>query len=46
MKREENVFVLQIINEDALKRTCEDSQLCIIGILPHILDTGERTLSG
>ncbi|XP_077408848.1 protein disulfide-isomerase A6 isoform X1 [Vanacampus margaritifer] len=32
--------LLEILNEDVLKNTCEDSQLCIIGILPHILDTG------
>ncbi|XP_037100719.1 protein disulfide-isomerase A6 isoform X2 [Syngnathus acus] len=32
--------LLEILNEDLLKKTCEDSQLCIIGILPHILDTG------
>ncbi|XP_061609497.1 protein disulfide-isomerase A6 isoform X1 [Phyllopteryx taeniolatus] len=32
--------LLEILNEDVLKTTCEDSQLCIIGILPHILDTG------
>ncbi|XP_049613261.1 protein disulfide-isomerase A6 isoform X2 [Syngnathus scovelli] len=32
--------LLEILNEDVLKKTCEDSQLCIIGILPHILDTG------
>ncbi|XP_077567734.1 protein disulfide-isomerase A6 [Stigmatopora nigra] len=30
----------EILNEEVLKKTCEDSQLCIIGILPHILDTG------
>ncbi|XP_015225311.1 PREDICTED: protein disulfide-isomerase A6 [Cyprinodon variegatus] len=32
--------LLEILNEDVLKKTCEDSQLCIIGVLPHILDTG------
>lgn len=32
--------LVEIINEDALKKTCEDSQLCIIAVLPHILDTG------
>uniref|UniRef100_W5NIX5 protein disulfide-isomerase n=1 Tax=Lepisosteus oculatus TaxID=7918 RepID=W5NIX5_LEPOC len=29
-----------ILNEDVLKKTCEDYQLCIIAVLPHILDTG------
>lgn len=33
-------FLSQILNEDVLKKTCEDSQLCIIAVLPHILDTG------
>nr|XP_061843339.1 protein disulfide-isomerase A6-like [Nerophis lumbriciformis] len=32
--------LVEIINEDAVKKTCEDSQLCIIAVLPHILDTG------
>uniref|UniRef100_A0A672GV34 Protein disulfide-isomerase A6 n=1 Tax=Salarias fasciatus TaxID=181472 RepID=A0A672GV34_SALFA len=32
--------VLEILNEDILKKTCEDSQLCVIAVLPHILDTG------
>lgn len=36
-------LVSQILNEDVLKNTCEDSQLCIIAVLPHILDTGEIT---
>uniref|UniRef100_A0A673JSP5 Protein disulfide-isomerase A6 n=1 Tax=Sinocyclocheilus rhinocerous TaxID=307959 RepID=A0A673JSP5_9TELE len=30
----------EILNEDILKKTCEDYQLCIISVLPHILDTG------
>lgn len=34
-------FYPQILNEDVLKKTCEDSQLCVIAVLPHILDTGE-----
>ncbi|XP_019727151.1 protein disulfide-isomerase A6 [Hippocampus comes] len=38
--------LLEIIDEDVLKRTCEDSQLCIIGILPHILDTGASGRNG
>nr|XP_015206972.1 PREDICTED: protein disulfide-isomerase A6 [Lepisosteus oculatus] len=33
-------FFPQILNEDVLKKTCEDYQLCIIAVLPHILDTG------
>ncbi|XP_069055019.1 protein disulfide-isomerase A6 isoform X2 [Lepisosteus oculatus] len=32
--------LLEILNEDVLKKTCEDYQLCIIAVLPHILDTG------
>ncbi|XP_035260754.1 protein disulfide-isomerase A6 [Anguilla anguilla] len=32
--------LLEILNEDVLKKTCEDYQLCIISVLPHILDTG------
>uniref|UniRef100_A0A669CMI6 Protein disulfide-isomerase A6 n=1 Tax=Oreochromis niloticus TaxID=8128 RepID=A0A669CMI6_ORENI len=31
--------LLEILSEDVLKKTCEDSQLCIIAVLPHILDT-------
>ncbi|TRY99588.1 hypothetical protein DNTS_007904 [Danionella cerebrum] len=30
----------EILNEAVLKKTCEDYQLCIIAVLPHILDTG------
>ncbi|KAI5610948.1 protein disulfide-isomerase A6 precursor [Silurus asotus] len=32
--------LLEILNEDVVKKTCEDHQLCIIAVLPHILDTG------
>ncbi|XP_029451753.1 protein disulfide-isomerase A6 [Rhinatrema bivittatum] len=32
--------LLEIINESILTKTCEDHQLCIISVLPHILDTG------
>ncbi|KAM4521568.1 protein disulfide-isomerase A6 [Odontesthes bonariensis] len=38
--------VLEILGEDVLKKTCEDSQLCIIGVLPHILDTGAAGRNG
>lgn len=31
--------LLEILSEDTLK-TCVDSQLCVIAVLPHILDTG------
>lgn len=34
----------QILGEDTLKKTCEDYQLCIIAVLPHILDTGMKPL--
>lgn len=37
------VFV-QIINEDVAKKTCEEHQLCVVAVLPHILDTGEHRL--
>ncbi|XP_036398209.1 protein disulfide-isomerase A6 [Megalops cyprinoides] len=32
--------LLEILNNDILKKTCEDYQLCVISVLPHILDTG------
>ncbi|XP_006903376.1 PREDICTED: protein disulfide-isomerase A6-like [Elephantulus edwardii] len=32
--------LLEIINEDIAKKTCEDHQLCVVAVLPHILDTG------
>uniref|UniRef100_A0A8C9LB99 Protein disulfide-isomerase A6 n=1 Tax=Pavo cristatus TaxID=9049 RepID=A0A8C9LB99_PAVCR len=32
--------LLEIISEDVLKTTCDAHQLCIISVLPHILDTG------
>ncbi|KYO32992.1 protein disulfide-isomerase A6 isoform X1 [Alligator mississippiensis] len=32
--------LLEVINADILKSTCEAHQLCIIAVLPHILDTG------
>ncbi|OXB52479.1 UNVERIFIED_CONTAM: hypothetical protein H355_008147 [Colinus virginianus] len=32
-----------IISEDVLKTTCDAHQLCIISVLPHILDTGRCT---
>uniref|UniRef100_A0A665W7Z3 Protein disulfide-isomerase A6 n=1 Tax=Echeneis naucrates TaxID=173247 RepID=A0A665W7Z3_ECHNA len=38
--------LLEILNEDILKKTCEDSQLCIIAVLPHILDTGAAGRNG
>ncbi|XP_054618174.1 protein disulfide-isomerase A6 [Dunckerocampus dactyliophorus] len=38
--------LIEIVNEDALKKTCEDSQLCIIAVLPHILDTGAAGRNG
>uniref|UniRef100_A0A2L2Y0U2 protein disulfide-isomerase n=2 Tax=Parasteatoda tepidariorum TaxID=114398 RepID=A0A2L2Y0U2_PARTP len=30
--------VLQVTNNEILKQACEDSPLCVISILPHILD--------
>ncbi|KAM6915034.1 protein disulfide-isomerase A6 [Xenentodon cancila] len=38
--------LLEILNEDIVKKTCEDSQLCIIAVLPHILDTGASGRNG
>ncbi|XP_028652693.1 protein disulfide-isomerase A6 isoform X1 [Erpetoichthys calabaricus] len=32
--------LLEILNEDVLQKACEEYQLCIISVLPHILDTG------
>ncbi|KAK6294980.1 hypothetical protein J4Q44_G00342060 [Coregonus suidteri] len=32
--------LLEILNPDVLKKTCDDNQLCVIAVLPHILDTG------
>lgn len=38
--------LLEILNEDTMKKTCEDSQLCVIAVLPHILDTGAAGRNG
>uniref|UniRef100_A0A8C9VZZ9 Protein disulfide-isomerase A6 n=1 Tax=Scleropages formosus TaxID=113540 RepID=A0A8C9VZZ9_SCLFO len=38
--------LLEMLNEDVLKKTCEDHQLCIIAVLPHILDTGASGRNG
>ncbi|KAM7395257.1 hypothetical protein PAMA_006833 [Pampus argenteus] len=38
--------VVEILSDDVLKTTCEESQLCIIGVLPHILDTGAAGRNG
>lgn len=35
-------WVPQIVNEDIAKKTCEEHQLCVVAVLPHILDTGTR----
>ncbi|CAH2246115.1 disulfide-isomerase A6 [Pelobates cultripes] len=32
--------ILEILNEDIVKKTCDEHQLCIVSVLPHILDTG------
>ncbi|XP_053315102.1 protein disulfide-isomerase A6 [Spea bombifrons] len=32
--------ILEILNEDVVKKTCDEHQLCIVAVLPHILDTG------
>ncbi|XP_031437285.1 protein disulfide-isomerase A6 [Clupea harengus] len=38
--------ILEILNEGVLKKSCEDSQLCVIAVLPHILDTGAAGRNG
>ncbi|KAM7367787.1 hypothetical protein PAMP_014062 [Pampus punctatissimus] len=38
--------VVEILSDDVLKTTCEESQLCIIAVLPHILDTGAAGRNG
>ncbi|KAL2099155.1 hypothetical protein ACEWY4_005635 [Coilia grayii] len=38
--------LLEILSADVLKKTCEDNQLCIIAVLPHILDTGAAGRNG
>lgn len=30
--------VIQIISEESLKTACEDKPICIVSVLPHILD--------
>ncbi|XP_069831829.1 protein disulfide-isomerase A6 [Dendropsophus ebraccatus] len=32
--------ILEILNDDVVKKTCDEHQLCIVAVLPHILDTG------
>ncbi|XP_015420428.1 PREDICTED: protein disulfide-isomerase A6 [Myotis davidii] len=32
--------LLEIVSEDVAKKTCEEHQLCVVAVLPHILDTG------
>ncbi|KAL7862315.1 hypothetical protein SRHO_G00137560 [Serrasalmus rhombeus] len=32
--------VTEVLNQDVFKKTCDDHQLCIVAVLPHILDTG------
>ena len=32
--------VLEVVSSEVLKTNCEDKPLCIISVLPHILDTG------
>ncbi|KAL2082437.1 hypothetical protein ACEWY4_022255 [Coilia grayii] len=38
--------ILEIVSGDVLKKSCEDSQLCVIAVLPHILDTGAAGRNG
>lgn len=30
----------QILSEDIARKACEEYQLCVVAVLPHILDTG------
>ncbi|NP_001007974.1 protein disulfide-isomerase A6 precursor [Xenopus tropicalis] len=32
--------IYEILNGDIVKKTCDEHQLCIVAVLPHILDTG------
>ncbi|MEE6512456.1 hypothetical protein FKM82_019459 [Ascaphus truei] len=32
--------LFEVLNEDLVKKTCEAHQLCVVAVLPHILDTG------
>jgi protein disulfide-isomerase A6 len=32
------IFSFQIIDEDTLKEACEQHPLCVVSVLPHILD--------
>ncbi|KAM4041854.1 protein disulfide-isomerase A6 [Anomaloglossus baeobatrachus] len=32
--------ISEMLNEAVVKKTCEEHQLCIVAVLPHILDTG------
>lgn len=34
--------LLQIISEDITKKMCEEHQLCVVAVLPHVLDTNCR----
>ncbi|ELW72031.1 Protein disulfide-isomerase A6 [Tupaia chinensis] len=36
--------LLEIVNEDVAKKTCEEHQLCVVAVLPHILDTAQSDL--
>ena len=32
--------ILQVLNSQVLKDNCEEKQICVISVLPHILDSG------
>uniref|UniRef100_A0AAY4BBG9 Protein disulfide-isomerase A6 n=1 Tax=Denticeps clupeoides TaxID=299321 RepID=A0AAY4BBG9_9TELE len=36
----------EILGEDVFKKICDDQQLCVIAVLPHILDTGAAGRNG
>lgn len=38
--------LLEILSEEVMKKTCDDYQLCVIAVLPHILDTGAAGRNG
>jgi protein disulfide-isomerase A6 len=40
------MFSLQIIDEGTLKEACEEHPLCVVSVLPHILDCQAECRNG
>lgn len=40
------VFSYQVIDEDTLKEACEQHPLCVVSVLPHILDCQANCRNG